>query len=188
MATDFAPVFPGWNVWTVYQVKDLNDTNPLFWGLDRDRRLRIWVEDAIRLGAPGTTVADPADLKGGQIEILPSVPKDLATTARKEDVGGSSAMVVDGPADLRTVRFFNRGAKGQLVWPHDDNYLLNEVLTPSPTSPATSSAPPTTIGGTVAGGVGQVAKDAGLGTLLLGIAGLAGGIGLIYVAVKAARG
>jgi len=186
--TDFAPVFPGWNVWTVYQVKDLNDTNPLFWGLDRDRRLRIWVEDAIRLGAPSTRVADPADLKGGQIEILPSKPAELKTNARKEDVGGSSAMLVDGPAELRVVRFFNRGEQGQLTWPHDDNYLLNEVLTPSPSSPATSSAPPKTIGGTVGGGVAEVAKDAGVGTLVAGAAALALGIGLIYVAVKAARG
>jgi len=155
---DFATVFPGWNVWTVYQVKDLSDTNPLFWGLDRERRLRIWVEDKLRLGAAGAVVADPVDLKGGQIEILPSPPTDLSVIERKEGVGGASALIVDGPADLRTVRFFNRGAPSKLVWPHDDEYLLNEVFQPSPKAQSTSGPAPTTITNTVGSGVAGAAS------------------------------
>lgn len=155
--TDFAPIFPGWNVWSVFQVRDL-DFNPLMLGVSRDRQLRIWVEDAVRLGAPGATVADPVDLKGGQVEILPSKPAGLSVAIRKEQVGGS-AMVVDGPADLRFVRFFNRGAKANLVWPHDDNYLLNEVFTPNPTAPATQGPPPPTVGSGVGQGVGSAAGD-----------------------------
>lgn len=158
MANDFAPVFEGWNVWSVYQKKDL-DFELTMVGLDRDRRLRIWVEDAVRLGAPNAKVADPIDLKGGQIQILPSPPADLSVKARKEDVGGPSALMLDGPAELRTVRFFNRGAADHLTWPHDANYLLNEVFQPSASSPATTGGAPSTIGETVATGAAGAAGD-----------------------------
>ncbi len=178
MSNDFAPVFEGWNVWAVWQQKDL-DFEPMMVGIDRDRRLRIWVEDAVRLGAPGTMVADPIDLKGGQIEILPSVPSDLQVKARKEDVGGDSAMVIGGPGELRTVRFFNRGAPGKLVWPHDSNYLLDRVLTPSTSSPATSGPAPHTIGGTVGGGLAEVAKPLLTGAAVVVGAGLAIGLGVV---------
>lgn len=162
---DFAKVFPGWNVWAVWQQKDLN-FEPLHVGESRDRRLRIWIEDAVRLGAPGTIVADPVDLKGGQIEILPGAPAGLSQVQRKEDTSGP-AMLLDGPGELRFVRFYNRGAPGSLVWPHDGNYLLDAVYQPDPKNETTSGPAPSTIGGTVAGGVKEVAGDAlsGLGTV-----------------------
>lgn len=155
--SDFAPVFVGWNVWAVYQVQDL-DFNPLMWGVDRDRQLRLWVEDSVRLGAPGAIVADPIDLKGGQVEILPGAPEGLTVEARKEQVSGP-AMLVDGPAELRFVRFYNRGQASRLVWPHNNNYLLDRVYTPKPTAPATQGPPPTTIGTGIGEGVGQAAGE-----------------------------
>lgn len=172
--SDFVDVHPGWNVWSVYQVKDL-PFSVLMVGVSRDRQLRLWVEDAIRLGSSGPIVADPADLKGGQIEILPAEPAGLAVAQRKEAVGGN-ALVVDGPADLRYVRFYNRGAPGSVSWPHDSSYLLNEVFTPDPKNAATSGPGPSTIGQTVGGGVAEVAKDAGVGTLASGIVVVAVGI------------
>ena len=162
---DLAKVFPGWNVWAVWQQKDLN-FEPLHVGESRDRRLRIWVEDAVRLGAPGTVVADPIDLKGSQIEVLPGEPAGLSQTQRKEDVSGP-AMLLDGPGELRFVRFYNRGPAGSLVWPHDGNYLLDAVYQPDPKNETTSGPAPNTIGSTVGGGVQQTLGDAfsGLGTV-----------------------
>jgi len=170
---DFFTVTPGWNVWSVYQVKDL-DFSPLMVGVSRDRRLRIWVEDAVRLGAAGADVADAVDLKGGQVEILPGAGSvaGLKVAARKEGVSGPS-LLVDGPDDLRYVRFFNRGQAAQLAWPHDDNYLVNEVFEPSANVAATQGSAPSTIGDTtlkpVIEGVGEAA-----GTVAkVGIAALA---------------
>jgi hypothetical protein len=68
------PVFPGWNVWTVWQVDDLGDLNPLNFGISKERRLRIWVEEQAQ-ETPGAAVADPANpaaLKGAQVEIIAS--------------------------------------------------------------------------------------------------------------------
>src|SRR5262245_42136426 len=175
---DFAPVFAGWNVWNVWQKNDL-DFEAAMVGLDRSRRLRIWVEDAVRLGAPGAVVADPLDLKGGQVEVLPTAPPELETAARKEGVGGP-AMLLDGPATLRTVRFYNRGAPSKLVWPHDSNYLLDSVLTPSTSSQATTCGPPGTIAQGVGSGVANAASEAGVGKALVGI-GLAVLLGALVV-------
>ena len=44
----FAPVFAGWNVWSVWQKNDL-DIEIGSIGLDADRRLRVWVEDTARI-------------------------------------------------------------------------------------------------------------------------------------------
>jgi len=149
--SDFLTVYPGWNVWDVYQVKDLPFSIMMI-GLDRDRQLRIWVEDAVRLGAPGASVADSIDLKGGQVQILNGLPTGLQSDQTKEQVSGP-AMTVKGPAQLRTVRFFNRGDKSTMAWPHDESYLLDKDYVPSASNPATSGPAPATIGTTVGGGV-----------------------------------
>jgi hypothetical protein len=152
----FAPIFKGWNVWAVFQVQDLDFSIAMI-GVPRDRQLRIWVEDAVRLGAGGTDVADPLDLKGSKIEIIPS-SGTLKSFRRKEQVPGP-AMVVetqDQPPELRFVRFFNRGDEGRLTWPHDDNYLLDDVFTPDPKNELTAGPAP----GTIADSTTKPARDA----------------------------
>jgi len=149
--SEFLTVYPGWNIWQVWQVKDL-PFSVMMVGVSPDRQLRIWVEDKVRLGASGAVVADPIDLKGGQIELLQGTPEGLVTDQRKEQVPGPS-MFVSGPANLRTLRFFNRGSKAFMAWPHDESYLLEKTFVPSPTNPATSGPPPTTIPETVGNGV-----------------------------------
>lgn len=141
-----APVFPGWNVWSVWQVKDLPFSLSMI-GVSRDRQLKIWVEDHVRLEAPGASVADPIDLKGGQIQILNARPSDLKIAKRKEEVSGPPLLIESQaePPELRFVRFFNRGAESSLPWPHDDAYLLEEILLPNPESPVTKGPGPGTI-------------------------------------------
>jgi hypothetical protein len=146
----FAPVFPGWNVWQVWQVKDLPFSLSMI-GVSPERQLRIWVEDELRLHS-AADVADPLDLKGGQIEVIDSAP-GLGTAMRKEDVPDGATYLVSGPADLKTVRFFNKAGQTQIAWPHDDSYLLDAVLQPTASNPATSGPAPTTIGQTVGNGV-----------------------------------
>lgn len=141
------PVFKGWNVWDVYQSDSL-DFSPLMIGLDANRRLRIWVEDQIREKAPEATVADPLAWKGSQVEILPAKPTGLKLRLSKEGVSGAEAMLIEMPAKLRTVRFFNRGEPSRLLWPHSDNYLLDSVYTPDEKVDITKgSGPDTIIGG-----------------------------------------
>jgi hypothetical protein len=152
-----APVFAGWNVWSVWQVNDLPFSIMMF-GVSRDRQLQIWVEDAVRLQAGGSDVADPIDLKGGQVQILPD-SGSLTPALHKEQVAGP-AMVVDGPATLRFVRFFNHGVDTSLPWPHDSSYLLDTVYQPVATNPVTSGPAPVTIGGTVGQGIIKPVEDA----------------------------
>lgn len=143
--TEFAPVYPGWNVWAVYQSTDL-DWSIMWVGVSRDDRLRVWVEDQLRLYAPGASVADPYALKGSQIQILPGPPRGVDIEVRKEAVPGP-AMTIDSPTELRYVRFFNRGSESRLLWPYDredKNYLLNVVYKPSATAPVTSGPGPST--------------------------------------------
>lgn len=169
----FAPVFRGWNVWAVHQVQELDFSIPMI-GVSRDRQLRIWVEDAVRLGASGTAVADPIDLKGSQIEIVPS-SSGLKSFRRKEQVPGP-AMVVesqDQPPELRFVRFYNRGAEGRVVWPHDDNYLLEEVFQPDPKNELTAGPAPKTIADTTTGPAKEAVVDLLKTTLWVGAAGVA---------------
>lgn len=155
--SDFLTVYPGFNVWDVWQVNDLPFSIMMI-GIDNNRQLRIWVEDSVRLGAPGATVADSIDLKGGQVEILNGPVSGLKVDRRKEQVSGP-AMVVSGPATLRTVRFFNRGSKAVMAWPHDESYLLDKSYVPDSSVPATSGPGPTTIGGTVASGAIEPLKN-----------------------------
>lgn len=146
------PIFPGWNVWSVWQVKDL-DFDPFMIGVTDERRLRIWVEDQIREKAGAAEVADPLALKGTSIQVLPSVPIGLKIMARKEQVNGCEGdgcagplMVVDGPATLKTVRFFNRSnSQTSMPWPHDDNYLVDSTYIPNVDNPITSGPGPGTI-------------------------------------------
>lgn len=172
-SSNILTVFPGWNVWSVYQVKDL-PTTLMMMGVTRDRQLQIWVEDAVRLGAGGAIVADPVDLKGSQVQILQGPPTDLEVEERKEDVPGASAMTVSGPADLRYVRFYNRGTPASMNWPHDENYLLNEVYHPSEKSPETKGPPPPTVTNNLGSQGGEV-----LGEALKGLAIVGGGLLLL---------
>lgn len=149
MPNALVPVFKGWNVWTVYQKKDL-DIEPSMIGLDRDRRLRIWVENLILDYAGGADVADPVALRGSMVEIVPGAPSGLSVAASRARVPGE-LLTLDGPAELRTVRFFNRGSASNLAWPKSDNYLLENVYKPETDNPLTSAAAP----GTTASSLGQ---------------------------------
>src|ERR1700742_4307115 len=156
--TNTAPIFAGWNVWAVWQVKDL-PFSIMMLGVSRDRQLQIWVEDQTRVNG-GASTADPIDLKGSSVQILNGAPTDLQVAGRKESVSGPT-MAVEGDAELRYVRFYNRGDATSLPWPHDESYLLDSVYEPSKTSPTTNSAPPPTIGQTVGGGLASPIVDAG---------------------------
>ena len=127
-------------------------------GVSPERQLRIWAEDKIRLGASAAKVADSIDLKGGQIELLKATPEGLQTDQRKEQVPGPS-MFVGGPASLHTLRFFNRGDKAFMTWPHDESYLLERTFVPSPTNPVTSGPAPNTIPETVGDGISSPATE-----------------------------
>ncbi len=155
--TEFLTIYPGPNIWDVWQLKDLPFSVSMF-GVSPDRQLRIWVEDAVRLRGPGSSVADPLDLKGGQVEVLNGKPSGLKAGQRKEQVPGP-AMFVSGPATLKTVRFFNRGEKAFMAWPHDSEYLLDQTYIPDPGNPATTGPAPPTIGGTIGGGIVSPIKD-----------------------------
>lgn len=148
--SSFAPIFPGWNVWQVWQVKDLPFSISML-GVSPERQLRIWVEDQLRLHS-SADVADSIDLKGGQIEIIDG-SQGLNTAMRKEQVPDGPTYVVSGPANLFTVRFFNRAGQTSIAWPHDSEYLLDAVLEPNSANPATTGPAPTTIGQTVGSGV-----------------------------------
>lgn len=167
----FAPVFKGWNVWVVAQKNDLG-FDPLMVGVSRDRQLRIWVEDQVRENAGGAELGDPVALKGSQVEILPARPTGLRSAQNKDQVPGD-ALFLEGAAELRIVRFFNRGAPARLVWPHDDDYLLDEVMQPDERNPTTSGPPPKTVTEDVIEPIKDVGTDVlvavgvGVGALLL---------------------
>jgi hypothetical protein len=152
----FAQIFPGWNVWEVWQSQDpigiadeiLNAGVPL------ERQLRIWVENWIRDHAPAAAVADPANLfalKGAQIEIIPNAGGLELLQSRADVPGLAGAMQLGNQGSEGrkfTVRFFNRGTETTAAaWPHDENYLLEAVYQPSGANPITSGAPPSSAGG-----------------------------------------
>lgn len=146
------PIFPGWNVWSVWQVDNL-DFSVINIGITKERQLRIWVEDQIRDKAGAAEVADPVAIKGSQIQVLPSVPQGLKTMARKEQVNGCEGdgcagptMVVNGPATLKAVRFFNRSnSQTSMPWPHDDNYLVDATYLPTTDNVITAGPGPGTV-------------------------------------------
>lgn len=137
-----APVYAGWNVWTVYALDSLS-FSPLMVGVSADRRLRIWVEDAVRFS--GFNVADPLALKGDQVQILPGVPQGLSVSANRASL--PVLTLLDGKASLKAVRFFNKGTAGQIVWPidTDGDFMLESVLAPNSQTPLFQSPPPNQI-------------------------------------------
>jgi hypothetical protein len=171
----FAPVFPGWNVWDVWQASDPSfDLMNL--GLALERQAQIWIEDKLKDEAPGVAVADPANplaLRGDQIQIIPAATGLERAVLRAEVPGLEGAQQVGAtgtPAIRRTVRFYNRGASAVLPWPHDGDYLLETVYQPSATNPITSGAAPSSLAG-AASAVGDVAADtAKIVGLVLGLA------------------
>lgn len=177
-----APVFEGWNVWAVDQLDDLS-FDPLDIGLDRDRRLRIWVEDQVRLNAPGTSVADPLDLKGSQVQIIAGDNvTDLVIAQSKEQVPGPP-MLLDGANERRIVRFFNHGAASSLPWPHDSDYILDAVYKPDPKASETAGPAPRQI---AAGTADDAKKAAGQTTVaVLWVVGGVAALALGVVAIKA---
>ena len=184
-----APVFKGWNVWAVDQVKDL-DFTVLGFGVSRDRQLQVWVEDHVRIDAPGTDVADPLDLKGSQVQILAGdAPAGLKSFRRKEQVPGE-VMLLNGASDRRIVRFFNRGVASSLPWPHDDNYLLDEVYQPDEKQSITSGPPPREIASGTSDDLGKAAKDLlpDAGTLVWYALGAVFVVGTGIVLARAVKG
>lgn len=179
----FLTVFPGWNVWDIYQA-DEPDVGLLeklmLAGLSRDRQLQVWVENNIKDNAPGSAVADPANpaaLRGDQIQIIPKV------TGLKDDVGRESAGIggpihigdpdATGEAQLRTVRFFNRAAQSSVMpWPHDGNYVVDASYVPSTSNPVTNAEAP----GSLAGGITKAGESLMTGVKIAGV-----GIGLLLL-------
>jgi hypothetical protein len=172
----FAPILVGWNVWDVWQKNSL-DFEIGGVGLTADRRLRIFVEKTAD-SAPGSAISDPLNpgrLVGDLVDVLPNAA-GLEQDARKEDVPGA-ALLLDGPATLHTVRFFNRGRAGVVSWPHTSNYLLDKTYLPSAENPVTNAPAPPTLGGTAADAAGtlsEVVKGAvALGVVIGGLVLLA---------------
>jgi hypothetical protein len=178
----FLTVFPGWNVWDLYQANEpdvgLLETM-LLAGLSRDRQLQIWVENNIKDNAPGAAVADPlnpAALRGDQIQIIPKVT-GLKIDAGRENAGlGGSQHIGDkdakGDAELRTVRFFNRGVQAVMPWPHDTNYLVDVAYTPSTSNPVTNAEAPSSL----ASGLTKTGDALMTGAKIAGV-----GIGLLLI-------
>jgi hypothetical protein len=185
-----APVFAGWNVWSLWQADD-PDQSVLgtIWhaGESQERLLRVWVEDQIRDNAPGAAVADPANpaaLSGDPVLPIP-VPTGLAVTATRASIPELSGALQLGTktseAHLKAVRFFNRGGFAVLPWPHDANFVLDTVFTPSPSSPLTNGPGPSTLGGLASDASSALAH--GLET----VAWVAAGAAALYLLATLAR-
>lgn len=185
----FAPVFAGWNVWDLWYSQDpiegiggwIADA-----GLSLERQLRTWVEDQLTDNAPGVSVADPlnpAALKGDQVQILPSangLPFAI-TRATVPSLAGELQLGTEGSqATKTTVRFFNRGERTVMPWPHDENVVLDVVYQPSKANTITNSAAPSSLGGTASDIAGAI--NHGLETL----AWVAGGVGALWLLSKLA--
>lgn len=186
----FAPVFAGWNVWDVWHSNDpIQGIGGAIMnaGLSLERQLRIWVEDAVQDGAPGVAVADPANpaaLKGDQVQLLPN-PGGLAVAATRSEVPELAGALQIGEqgseATKTTVRFFNRGAAAVLPWPHDQNYVVDAVFEPSTTNPVTNAEPPSSLGGAASSAANAIGH--GIETL----AWVAGGVGLLLLLANLRR-
>lgn len=182
------PIFPGYNVWNVWQVNDL-DFSPFNIGVTPERQLRIWVEDQIRDKAGAAEVADPLALKGSQIQVLPGLPTGLKIMMRKEQVTGCEGdgcagptMVVNGPASLKAVRFFNRSnSQTSMPWPHDDNYLVDAAYVPSVTNPTTSGPGPGTILSPVTSAASDLTSSLMKTAMILGTIYLAISFGPLFI-------
>jgi hypothetical protein len=172
----FAPIFQGWNVWDVWAADD-PDKGLLteIWeaGESPERVLRVWIEDQIKDNAPGAAVADPANpaaLKGAQIQPIPHVPfaltsgaAGLAAAATRGDMpefaGALQLGKTGSKATLHTFRFYNRGTETVMPWAHDQNFILERVYQPSPQNPVTNSPAPSSLAG-AASGVADAAASA----------------------------
>lgn len=190
----FAPIFPEWNVWQFWGSEEPNQglSGLIFnTGLSLQRQAQIWVEDAIKDGAPGVAVADPlnpAALRGDQIQILPNAGTLKVLANRAEAVpalaGAQQLGDTDSKAILYTVRFWNRGTPGLMPWPHDENYLLENVFEPDKTNPLTSGPAPSSLAG-AASAAGEGLKDT-LKVVAV-VAGVGLGVVLIISLVNASR-
>ena len=79
----FVPIFAGWNVWDIWQADDPS-FSVMTLGESLERQLRVWVENAVKDGAPGAAVADPlnpAALRGAQVQPIGRVT-DLKVAER----------------------------------------------------------------------------------------------------------
>jgi hypothetical protein len=189
----FAPIFPEWNVWQFWGSEEPNQglSGLIFnTGLSLQRQAQIWAEDTIK-EAPGVAVADPlnpAALKGDQIQILPNAGTLSVLLNRAEGaplLAGAQQLGDEGSkAILYTVRFWNRGTPGLMPWPHDENYLLENVFQPDPANPLTSGPAPSSLAG-AASAAGEGLKDT-LKVVAV-VAGVGLGLVLILSLVNASR-
>lgn len=190
----FAQVFPGWNVWSLWQADDQElgvvDTLMLA-GLSNERRMRIWVEDWVRLKDPAAEVAkfetlgDAGALKGDAIDVIPNAGglQVLQTRADIPGLAGEQQRGEQGSAVTRwTVRFYNRAKEPSAVaWPTDENYLLEEVYQPATDNPITNAPPPRSSIEKAAEGLGEVVKVVAI------VGGVALGAVLLTQLVQAGR-
>jgi len=151
-----APVFFGWNVWTLYQTtKPDESVLAKIWhlGIPEDQMARLWVENQVEDNAPGANVSDPLNpdvehLRGNEVQMLPGRPS-LAIAAARESagLGGEQHLGADdapGTPIERTVRFYNRGKATVMPWPHDKNFLVDVVWQPSASNMLTNGPAPKT--------------------------------------------
>jgi len=155
-APGFVTVYPGWNVWALWRSDDPDRS--IFsdiWnaGLSADRELQIWVENQIKDNANGAAVADPANpaaLRGDQIQIIPSA-NGLAVDGTRADIPELAGAVQLGKKSSKAsrvfVRFYNRGEQSLMPWPHDQNVLLDASFVPSTSNQLTNGAAPSSLGG-----------------------------------------
>jgi hypothetical protein len=191
--TGFAQIFPGWNVWELWQAEDQVDglgDKILNAGVSLERQLRIWVEDWIKDHAPAAAVADPANpfaLKGAQVEIIPSAAglELLQTRADVPDLAGALQLGEQGSAAKKfVVRFFNRSGETAVAWPHDANYLLEGVYQPSASNPITNGEAPSS----AAGAASSLEKTVGTAVkVVIGVAVVGLGALLLVQMLNASR-
>lgn len=188
----YAIVFPGWNVWSIWQARepDHSLTDALLYaGVPLDRQLRIWVEDKLE-ATPGVAVRDTlniGDLRGDRVQILPNAGtlKPALTRANIPELAGSVHL---GKPDARgtlerptVVRFYNRGQEAVLPWPHDKNYLLDTIYQPSESNALTNAPEP----GSIAAGAGTALKSAA--KIVAIVAGVGVGVGLLIALTNARK-
>lgn len=186
----FAEVFPGWNVWQVWQADDqvLSVVDQLlFAGVSNERRLRVWVEDWLRLRDTQAEVAQHWNgaLKGDAIEIIPNAA-GLSVLQSRSDVPGLGGAQQRGELNSKVsayvVRFYNHATVPSVVaWPTDENYLLESVYQPATDNPLTSAPAPSSTLGDVGKATGEVLKTVAI------VGGIALGAALVIGLVQASR-
>ncbi len=169
----FAPIFAGWNVWSVWQKDDL-DFELGGVGLTDERRLRVWVEDTAD-AASGAQLHDPLNpsakhFDGDEVDVLQNAAGLSVSVDRTSVPVGIPPL--EGAVTLRFVRFYNRGVPTVVPWPHSSNYLLEAVYAPAKDNPVTNAPAPVSATETVkegAAGLGSVATVAawGVGAFLV---------------------